>query len=82
METRNERKRRNKARLGILEADHATQEAKDAFKHKAYEAGEHIPAPILRAIWKCREALKFVKLDIVEITVEDRETKRRHSWRR
>lgn len=82
IETRNERKIRNKARLDSLEANHATKEAQDAFRHKAYSAQEHIPLPILEVIRKGIEPFKVVKLDVVEITVEDRKTKKKYSWKR
>lgn len=49
---------------------------------KAISHLPHIPEKIWEPIKLVRETLRLCKLDVVEIEVEDRKTKKRYTWRR
>lgn len=55
---------------------------KDPTAERAVHNASHIPAAVWEVIRIGRDFFRLAKLDVVEITVEDRKTKRKYSWRR
>lgn len=49
---------------------------------KAIRSLSHLPKKIWEPVKQMREALRRIKLDLVEITIEDRITKKKYTWRR
>lgn len=55
---------------------------KDPTAEKAIHRAKHIPEQIWEVIKIGREFFRLAKLDVVEITVEDRKTKKKYTWSR
>lgn len=55
---------------------------KDPTAEKAIHAAKHLPEKIWEVVKLVRETFRLVGMDIVDITVEDRKTKKRYNWRR
>lgn len=55
---------------------------KDPTAEKAIHKAQRIPTAIWEVLKIGREFFRLAKLDVVEITVEDRKTKKKYSWRR
>lgn len=55
---------------------------KDPTAEKAIRRAQHLPEAVWEVIRIGKEFFRLAKLDVVEITVEDRKTKKKYTWRR